>query len=164
MREHQMHLSPPGLQEQDASPAHAGKQKALPPVSTRIQDASTVHTGKQAPMPNDRTGFEPFPKRAPVVLPMSRLAQPKPSWQGLLVDSVSDLMHYQYRLSVLQWNPGPARKNHTQIIPAACGRFRAVILQEAGGSRTAHLGGSCPSHLTRTGVNLRCPTGHPRSP
>ena len=41
-------------------------------------------------------------------------------------------MHRQYRLSVLQWNPGPARRNDTQIILAACGRFHAVILQEVG--------------------------------
>ena len=40
-------------------------------------------------------------------------------------------MHHQYRLSLLQCNPGPARKNPTQILAAACGRFRAVILQEA---------------------------------
>ena len=53
-------------------------------------------------------------------------------------------MHHQYRLSVLQWNPGPARKNPTNIIAAACakfhasnivsaacGKFDAVILQEA---------------------------------
>ena len=33
--------------------------------------------------------------------------------------------------SVLQCNPGPARKNPTQIRPAACGRFHAVIPQEA---------------------------------
>ena len=43
----------------------------------------------------------------------------------------SDLMHNQYRLSVLQWNPGPARKNPTNIIAAACGKFHVVILQEA---------------------------------
>ena len=49
-----------------------------------------------------------------------------------LVDSRSDLMHYQYRLSVLRWNAGLARKTDTQIIPAACSRFHAVILQEAG--------------------------------
>ena len=48
------------------------------------------------------------------------------------IDTVaSDLMHHQYCLSVLQWNPGPARRNHTNIIAAACGRFHAVILQEA---------------------------------
>ena len=31
---------------------------------------------------------------------------------------------------MLQWNPDRAHENHTQIIPAACGRFHAVILQE----------------------------------
>ena len=40
-------------------------------------------------------------------------------------------MHHQHRLSVLQWNPGPARKNPTNIIAAACGKFHVVILQEA---------------------------------
>ena len=40
-------------------------------------------------------------------------------------------MHHQYRLSVLQWNPGPARRHPTNIIAAACGKFHAVFLQEA---------------------------------
>ena len=40
-------------------------------------------------------------------------------------------MHHQYRLSVFQWNPCPARRNPTKNIAAVCGRFRAVILQEA---------------------------------
>ena len=40
-------------------------------------------------------------------------------------------MYHQFRLSILQWNPGPARRNPTQIIAATCGRFQAVILQEA---------------------------------
>ena len=43
----------------------------------------------------------------------------------------SDIMHHQFRLSLLQWNPGPARRNPTNIVSAACGRFHAVILQEA---------------------------------
>ena len=33
--------------------------------------------------------------------------------------------------SVFQRNPGPARRNPTKIIAATCGRFHAVILQEA---------------------------------
>ena len=62
---------------------------------------------------------------------MIKFGQAKPDGLGH-VDSVdSDLMHHQYRLSVLQWNPGPARKNPTNIIAATCGRFHAVILQEA---------------------------------
>ena len=43
----------------------------------------------------------------------------------------SDLMHHHFRLSLLQWNPGPARKHPTNIVSAACGKFHAVILQEA---------------------------------
>ena len=40
-------------------------------------------------------------------------------------------MHHQYRLSLLQWNPGPARRNPTNIVSAACGKYHAVNLQEA---------------------------------
>ena len=40
-------------------------------------------------------------------------------------------MHHQFRLSLLQWHPGPARRNPTNIVSAACGKFHAVILQEA---------------------------------
>ena len=32
---------------------------------------------------------------------------------------------------LLQWNPGPARKYPGHIVSAACGKFHAVILQEA---------------------------------
>ena len=40
-------------------------------------------------------------------------------------------MHHQFCLSLLQWNPGPARRNPTNVVSAACGKFHAVILQEA---------------------------------
>ena len=40
-------------------------------------------------------------------------------------------MHHHFRLSLFQWNPGPARRNPTDIVSAACGKFHAVILQEA---------------------------------
>ena len=40
-------------------------------------------------------------------------------------------MHHQFRLFLLQWNPGPARRNPTNIVSAACGKFHAVNLQEA---------------------------------
>ena len=42
-------------------------------------------------------------------------------------------MHHQLCLSILQRNPGPARRNPTQIKAATCGRFLADILQEASG-------------------------------
>ena len=61
----------------------------------------------------------------------SKFGQSKPGGLGHIDTADSDLMHHQCRLSVLQWNPGPARRNPTNIIAAACGRFHAVILQEA---------------------------------
>ena len=67
----------------------------------------------------------------PTILPMVRFGLPKPPRHGYLHNADSDLMHHQHRLSVLQWNPGPARRNPTQIIAATCERFHAVILQEA---------------------------------
>ena len=42
----------------------------------------------------------------------------------------SDLMHHQYSLFVLEWNPGLVRRKHTNVFAAACGTFHAVILQE----------------------------------
>ena len=50
-----------------------------------------------------------------------RFGLPTPPGHGYLHNADSDLMHRQYRLLVLQ----------SQIIAAACGRFHALILQEA---------------------------------
>ena len=57
---------------------------------------------------------------------MVKFGQSKPDGYIDTVDS--DLMHHQFRLSLLQWNP---RRNPTYIVSAACGRYHAVILQEA---------------------------------
>ena len=62
---------------------------------------------------------------------MVKFGQAKPDGLGHINTADSDLMHHQYRLSVLQWNPGPARRTSTNILAATCGRFHAVILQEA---------------------------------
>ena len=80
--------------------------------------------------PRAETG--PFPKPRALVLPMVKFGQSNPDGLGYIdtVDS-DDLMHHQYRLSILQWNPGPARRHPTNIIAAAFGKFHAVILQEA---------------------------------
>ena len=63
---------------------------------------------------------------------MVRFGQAKLDGLGHIDTADSDLMHHQYRLSVLQWNPGLARRKPTKIIAASCGRFHAVKLQEAG--------------------------------
>ena len=59
---------------------------------------------------------------------MFKFGQTKPDGLGHIDTADSDLMHHQYRLSVLQWNPG---RTSTNIIAATCARFHAVILQEA---------------------------------
>ena len=73
----------------------------------------------------------PFPKPRALVLPLVHFGQSKPEGHSGIDTADSDLMHHQFRLSLLQWNPGPARRNPTNIVSAACGRFHAVILQEA---------------------------------
>ena len=73
-----------------------------------------------------RAGRGPFPKPMPTITPMVRFGLPKPPGHGHLHNADSDLMHHQYRLSVLQGNPGPAGRNPTQNVAATCGRFHAV--------------------------------------
>ena len=63
---------------------------------------------------------------------MVKFGQSKPDGLGYIDTVDSDLMHHQYCLSVLQWNPGPARRTHHQhYCGGLCGKFHAVILQEA---------------------------------
>ena len=62
---------------------------------------------------------------------MVNFGQPKSGGPSPIATADSDIMHHQFRLSLLQWNPGLARRNPTNIVSAACGRFHAVILQEA---------------------------------
>ena len=85
--------------------------KAAPQPRPLIPVASTAKARTQTRTRHaDPTGKEPIPKTAPLVLPLTRLGAPKPTCDVSVTNSVSDLMHNQHRLSVLQWNPGPARK------------------------------------------------------
>ena len=72
-----------------------------------------------------------FLNHGALVLPMVKFGQLKSDRLGHIDTVDSDLMHHQFRLSLLQWNPEPARRNPTNIVSAACGKFHAVILQEA---------------------------------
>ena len=94
-----------------------------------------------------------FPKPRALVLPMVKFGQSKPDGLGHIDTPDSDLMHHQYRLSVLQWNPGPARKNPTNIIAAACGRFHAVILQEAS-NHILHISDQFIAHTGNTDLAI----------
>ena len=97
-------------------------------ATTNKRSASTALAGTHNPVGADpRAGTGPFPRPFALVLPVVTFGQSKPDGLGHLDTADSDLVHHQYRLSVLQWNPGPARRTPTNIIAAACGRFHAVI-------------------------------------
>ena len=93
-------------------------------ATTGKRSASTALVGTHnLAITDSRTGA--------LVLPLVHFGQYKSEGQSGLDTADSDLMHHQFRLSLLQWNPGPARKHPTNIVSAACGKFHAVILQEA---------------------------------
>ena len=95
----------------------------------------------------------PFPKPRALVLPMVKFGQSKPDGLGYIDTVDSDLMHHQYRLSVLQWNPGPARRNPTNIFSASCGRFHAVILHEAS-DHVLHISDQFTAHTGNTDLAI----------
>ena len=101
-------------------------------AATAKRSASTALAGTHNPVGADpRTGTGPLPKPRALVLPMVKFGQSKSDRLGHIDTVDSDLMHHQFRLSLLQWNPGPTRRNPTNIVSAAYGKFHAVILQEA---------------------------------
>ena len=84
-----------------------------------------------APTLDMYTGYERFPRPAPRVQPLVTFGKSMPEFHGPLSDAKSHLLHAQYRLSLLQWNAGAARRQPTQLVTAMCGAFNAVLLQEA---------------------------------
>ena len=158
---HALLQPPPGLEQPAPPPeraayshlltTHGAPANSFPshaqhsPVSTTLvgthpvrtatsakRSASTALAGTHNPVSSDpRTRIGPFRKPRALVLPMVNFGQPKSDRLGHIDTVDSDLMHHQYPLSLLQWNPGPARRNPTNIVTAAGGKFHAVILQEA---------------------------------
>ena len=149
---HVVLLPPPGLEQSVPSPELAASSQSRTnvsssscptqqsPVSTTHvehtlyakRSASTAHAGIHSPIGSTlRTDAGLFPKPRAVILPMVNFGHPQSNGLGPIATADSDLMHHQFRLSLLQWNPGPARRNPTNIVSAACVRFHAVILQEA---------------------------------
>ena len=149
-------LPPPGLEQPAPSPVIATQSQSLTNASsshcpTLQPTASTTHVGTHPVRPAGakrsastayagthnsngpcpRTEVAPFPKPNAVILPMINFGHSKTSGPSPIATADSDIMHHQFRLSLLQWNPGPARRNPTNIVSAACGKFHAVILQEA---------------------------------
>ena len=111
-----------------ASTTHVGTHPVRPAGAKR--SASTAHAGNHNSYgPCPRTEVIPFPKPNAVVLPMLNFGHSKTCGPSPVATVDSDIMHHQFRLSLLQWNPGPASRNPTNIVSAACGKFHAVILQ-----------------------------------
>ena len=110
---------------------HVGTHHARS-ATTGKRSAGTALAGTHNLVDTDpRPGTGPFPKPRAFVLPSVHFGQSKPEGHGGIDTADSDLMHHQFRFSLLQWNPGPARRNPTNIVSAPCGKFHAVILQEA---------------------------------
>ena len=151
-------VSPP---QPPACTTHVGTHPVRSATSAK-RSASTALAGTHNPVGSDpRTGTGPFPKPRALVLPMVKFGQPKSDRLGHIDTVDSDLMHHQFRLSLLQWNPGPARRNPTNIVSAACGKFHAVILQEAVITFRTSLISLWRSLATRT--SLSCSTRIPLS-
>ena len=81
------------------------------PATASKRSASTALAVTHNPVGADpRAGTGPFPEPRTLVLPTVKFGQSKPHGLGYIDTVDSDLMHHQYRLPVLQWNPGPARR------------------------------------------------------
>ena len=118
------------------------------------RSASTALVGTHNPVGADPlAGTGPFPKPKALVLPMVKFGQSKPDGLRHIDTADSDLMHHQYRLFLLQWNPGPPRRNPNDIIAAVCGKFPAVILQEAS-DHVPHISDQFIAHTCNTDLAI----------
>ena len=87
-------------------------------AATGKRSASTALAGTNNPVDTDpRAGTGPFPKPRALVLPLVHLGH------GGIDTADSDLMHHQFRLSLLQWNPGPARRALLTLSPLPVASF-----------------------------------------
>ena len=119
------------LPQPHVSTTHVGTDPVRS-ATTCKRSASTALAGIHNSVGADPlAGTSPFPKPRALILPLVNFGQSKPEGHGYIDTADSDLMHHQYRLSLLQWNPGPARRSPTNLVSAACGKFHAVTLQEA---------------------------------
>ena len=117
-------------------------------ATTGKRSASTAMAGSHIlAITGSRAGSVPFPKPRPHVLPLVHFGQSKPEGYTGLDTADSDLMHHQYR---------PARKQPTDIVSAACGKFHAVIFRKPVIMFSTSLISLWPSPTTRT--SLSCST------
>ena len=140
-------------------PADAGRQYRPKRENTMLIHLSTHRCRMPVPQENKlpsikliAQGANPVPSWCPLCYPYRVLLGPSPA--GTAPRRLCQRSHAC--LSVLQWSPGPARKNPRRSIAAACGRFHAVILQ----TLTATTSPSCS---TRIRSNQRRGLPHLRS-
>ena len=154
--------SPSLAQQSPVSTTQVGTHPVRTATSAK-RSASTALAGTHNPIfSNPCTGTGPFPKPRALVLRMVNFGQPKSDKLGPIATVDSDLMHHQFRLSLLQWNPGPARRNPTNIVSAACGKFHAVLLQEAS-DHVPHISDYFRVHTLTTRTSQSCSTRTPLS-
>ena len=134
-------LPPPGLEQPAPSPVIATQSRSLTNASsshcpTLQQTASTTHVGTHPVRPAGAkrsastayagthnsngpcpcTGVAPFSKHN-TVIPMINFGHSKTSGPSPIATADSDIMHHQFRLSLLQWNPGPGAETLPILSP-----------------------------------------------
>ena len=94
-----------------------------------------------------------LPQPKAVILPMVNFGQPQSNGPGPLATADSDIMHHQFRVSLLQWNPGPSRKQPTNIVSAACGSSMRLFYRRPVIMFSTSLISLWPSPTTRTSLS-----------
>ena len=69
-------------------------------------------------------------EQVPLVLPMVKFGQSKSDGLGHIDTADSDLMHHQFRLSLLQWNPGPAAEILPTLSPLPVESFMRLFFRK----------------------------------
>ena len=107
--------SPSHAQQSPVSTIHVGTHPVRTASSAK-RSASTAPAGTHNSIgSNLRTDAGFFTKPKAVILPMVNFGQPKSNGPGPIATADSDLMHHQFRLSLLQWNP----RRHAEILPTS---------------------------------------------
>ena len=110
---------------------HVGTHHARS-ATTGKRSASTALAGTHNLANTDpRAGTGLFPKPRALVLPLVHLVNPNLKGTVVLIQLTVISCIINSVFPFFNGNPGPARRNPTNIVSAACGKFHAVILQEA---------------------------------
>ena len=90
------------LPQPPACTIHVGTHHARS-ATTSERSASTALAAPHNPVDTDpRAGTGPFPKPRALVLPLVKFGHSKPDGHGYIDTADSDLVHHQFRLSLLQ--------------------------------------------------------------